>query len=92
MLNSLNFLQITNLPSFIQFPQVCCYCYITYLISEIFYNFFQMKAEEGFYFIKNDDSSDFLLQKFQDLVGEHTARPQVAEVVMGRKLQVHVQG
>ncbi|XP_023771976.1 uncharacterized protein LOC111920633 [Lactuca sativa] len=45
-------------------------------------------AEEGFYFIKNDDSSDFLLQKFQDLVGEHTARPQVAEVVMGRKLQV----
>ncbi|KVH93729.1 ATPase, AFG1-like protein [Cynara cardunculus var. scolymus] len=44
-------------------------------------------AEEGFYFIKND-SSDFLMQKFKDLVGEHTPRPQEVEVVMGRKLQV----
>ncbi|KAJ9557771.1 hypothetical protein OSB04_012385 [Centaurea solstitialis] len=44
-------------------------------------------AEEGFYFIKNE-SSDFLMEKFKDLVGEHSVRPQEVEVVMGRKLQV----
>ncbi|KAL4589956.1 hypothetical protein LXL04_002869 [Taraxacum kok-saghyz] len=44
-------------------------------------------AEEGFYFI-NNESPDFLLKKFKELAGEHTPRPQVAEVVMGRKLQV----
>ncbi|KAD6794959.1 hypothetical protein R6Q59_021137 [Mikania micrantha] len=44
-------------------------------------------AEEGFYFVKND-FSDFLMQKFKELVGEHTAQPQEVEVVMGRKLQV----
>ncbi|KAI3775338.1 hypothetical protein L1987_49910 [Smallanthus sonchifolius] len=44
-------------------------------------------AEEGFYFVKNE-SFDFLMQKFKELVGEHTARPQEVEVVMGRKLQV----
>lgn len=47
-----------------------------------------MQAEEGFYFI-NNESSDFLIQKFKDLVGEHTVGPQEVEVVMGRKLKVH---
>lgn len=46
-----------------------------------------MKAEEGFYFVKND-SCDLLMQKFKELIGENTARPQEVEVVMGRKLQV----
>ncbi|KAI7727757.1 hypothetical protein M8C21_013147, partial [Ambrosia artemisiifolia] len=44
-------------------------------------------AEEGFYFVKND-SDDFLMQKFKELVGEHTPQPDEVEVVMGRKLQV----
>ncbi|GJR84586.1 AFG1-like ATPase [Tanacetum coccineum] len=48
-------------------------------------------AEEGFYFV-NNDSSDFLMQRFKELVGEHKAEPQVVEVVMGRKLQVPLGG
>lgn len=44
-------------------------------------------AEEGFYFIQNG-TSDFLMQRFKELIGEHTARPQEAAVVMGRTLQV----
>nr|XP_043624955.1 AFG1-like ATPase [Erigeron canadensis] len=47
-------------------------------------------AEEGFYFVM--DEPDFLVQKFKELVGEHTVQPQVAEVVMGRKLQVPLGG
>ncbi|XP_076910815.1 uncharacterized protein LOC143568575 [Bidens hawaiensis] len=44
-------------------------------------------AEEGFYFIQNG-TSDFLLQRFKELIGEHIARPREVEVVMGRTLQV----
>ncbi|KAL4564210.1 hypothetical protein LXL04_028266 [Taraxacum kok-saghyz] len=44
-------------------------------------------SEEGFYFIENG-TSGFLMQRFNELIGEHTARPQVAEVVMGRTLEV----
>ncbi|KAJ0251543.1 AFG1-like ATPase family protein [Hirschfeldia incana] len=44
-------------------------------------------AEEGFYFI-GTDISGLLKQKFQQLVGDEPAGPQVVEVVMGRKLQV----
>nr|KJB23580.1 hypothetical protein B456_004G105600 [Gossypium raimondii] len=44
-------------------------------------------AEEGFYFIGKDLSS-LLKTTFQQLIGEHVARPQVVEVVMGRTLQV----
>ncbi|KAL1203135.1 hypothetical protein V5N11_015372 [Cardamine amara subsp. amara] len=44
-------------------------------------------AEEGFYFI-GKDISGLLKQKFQLLVGDLPAGPQVVEVVMGRKLQV----
>lgn len=45
-------------------------------------------ADQGSYFV-GKDSSAYLLQKFQQLIGEHTtARPQEVEVVMGRKLQV----
>ncbi|CAH8275092.1 unnamed protein product [Arabidopsis lyrata] len=44
-------------------------------------------AEEGFYFI-GKDISGLLKQKFQLLVGDQPAGPQVVEVVMGRKLQV----
>ncbi|XAR65547.1 Hexokinase [Bertholletia excelsa] len=44
-------------------------------------------AEEGFYFVGKDLSS-FLMQKFQELIGKHTAYPQEVEVVMGRTLQV----
>ncbi|KAF3949322.1 hypothetical protein ACB098_01G335600 [Castanea mollissima] len=44
-------------------------------------------AEQGFYFI-GKDISGFLKQKFQQLIGEHTAGPQEVEVVMGRTLQV----
>ncbi|KAF6156370.1 hypothetical protein GIB67_031491 [Kingdonia uniflora] len=43
-------------------------------------------AEQGFYFIGNEVTH--LQQKFQYLVGNHTAKPQEVEVVMGRKLQV----
>nr|VDD40694.1 unnamed protein product [Brassica oleracea] len=45
-------------------------------------------AEQGFYFI-GTDLSTLLKQKFQELIGGNVvARPQVVEVVMGRKLQV----
>lgn len=47
-----------------------------------------MQAEQGFYFI-GKDLSTLLKQKFQQLIGDNVvARPQVVEVVMGRKLQV----
>lgn len=46
-----------------------------------------LQAEEGFYFIGRDISG-LLKQKFQQLVGDEPAGPQVVEVVMGRKLQV----
>ncbi|KAF5813086.1 putative hexokinase [Helianthus annuus] len=44
-------------------------------------------AEEGFYFIQNG-TSDFLMQRFKELIGEHIVRPQEVEVVMGRRLEV----
>jgi predicted ATPase len=45
-------------------------------------------AEQGFYFI-GKDLSTLLKQKFRQLIGDNVvARPQVVEVVMGRKLQV----
>ncbi|XVE71712.1 hypothetical protein DITRI_Ditri10aG0173800 [Diplodiscus trichospermus] len=43
-------------------------------------------AEQGFYFI-GKDLSGLLKQKFEQLIGEHIASPQVVEVVMGRTLQ-----
>ncbi|KAB2625964.1 lactation elevated protein 1 [Pyrus ussuriensis x Pyrus communis] len=44
-------------------------------------------AEQGFYFV-GKDLSGFLKQSFQQLIGEHEAVPQEAEVVMGRTLKV----
>ncbi|OVA13125.1 ATPase [Macleaya cordata] len=44
-------------------------------------------AQQGFYFV-GKELSDFLKQKFQELIGEHSASPHEVEVVMGRKLQV----
>ncbi|KAL7224437.1 hypothetical protein ACSBR1_025816 [Camellia fascicularis] len=44
-------------------------------------------AEQGFYFV-GKELTGLLKQKFQYLVGEHTAHPQQVEVVMGRTLQV----
>ncbi|CAA6662258.1 unnamed protein product [Spirodela intermedia] len=44
-------------------------------------------AEQGFYFV-GDEHSELLKQKFYWLSGQHTASPQVVEVVMGRQLQV----
>ncbi|XP_034199799.1 AFG1-like ATPase isoform X4 [Prunus dulcis] len=44
-------------------------------------------AEQGFYFVAKD-LSGFLIQKFQQLIGEYEAGPQEAEVVMGRTLKV----
>ncbi|KAK9116144.1 hypothetical protein Sjap_015091 [Stephania japonica] len=44
-------------------------------------------AEQGFYFV-GENLSVFLKQKFEHLIGEHTAGRQEVEVVMGRKLQV----
>ncbi|GMP36115.1 hypothetical protein CsSME_00008332 [Camellia sinensis var. sinensis] len=44
-------------------------------------------AEQGFYFVGKELTGLFK-QKFQHLVGEHTAHPQQVEVVMGRTLQV----
>ncbi|XP_026402183.1 AFG1-like ATPase isoform X1 [Papaver somniferum] len=44
-------------------------------------------AQLGFYFVGKELSA-FLKQKFQELIGEHSASPQEVEVVMGRKLQV----
>ncbi|XP_050130579.1 uncharacterized protein LOC126607150 isoform X3 [Malus sylvestris] len=46
-----------------------------------------LKAEQGFYFV-GKDLSGFLKQSFQQLIGEHEAVPQEAEVVMGRTLKV----
>ncbi|RVW88372.1 AFG1-like ATPase [Vitis vinifera] len=46
-----------------------------------------LKAEQGFFFIEKD-ASGLVKQKFQHLIGEHTAVPQEVEVVMGRKLQI----
>ncbi|XP_022749470.1 AFG1-like ATPase isoform X3 [Durio zibethinus] len=43
--------------------------------------------EQGFYFIGKDLSS-LLKEKFQHLISEYIASPQVVEVVMGRTLQV----
>ncbi|KVI01372.1 ATPase, AFG1-like protein, partial [Cynara cardunculus var. scolymus] len=48
-------------------------------------------AEEGFYFIQNG-TSGFLMHRFNELIGEHTAHPQEAEVLMGRTLQVPLGG
>uniref|UniRef100_A0A5B7AWE7 Lactation elevated protein 1 n=1 Tax=Davidia involucrata TaxID=16924 RepID=A0A5B7AWE7_DAVIN len=44
-------------------------------------------AEQGFYFVEKE-LSGLLKQKFQQLIGEHTAGPQEVEVIMGRTLQV----
>ncbi|XP_026405991.1 AFG1-like ATPase isoform X2 [Papaver somniferum] len=44
-------------------------------------------AQLGFYFVGKELSA-FLKEKFQELIGEHSASPQEVEVVMGRKLQV----
>eukprot|EP00262_Sarcandra_glabra_P010384 TRINITY_DN2564_c0_g2_i1.p1 TRINITY_DN2564_c0_g2~~TRINITY_DN2564_c0_g2_i1.p1 ORF type:complete len:323 (+),score=58.46 TRINITY_DN2564_c0_g2_i1:141-971(+) len=44
-------------------------------------------AEQGLYFV-GEDSSVLFKEKFQQLIGQQTASPQVAEVVMGRMLQV----
>ncbi|XP_058113952.1 uncharacterized protein LOC131256885 isoform X2 [Magnolia sinica] len=44
-------------------------------------------AEQGFYFV-GLEYSGLLKKKFQQLIGQHVASPQVVEVVMGRKLQV----
>ncbi|KAL6185478.1 hypothetical protein ACLB2K_041611 [Fragaria x ananassa] len=44
-------------------------------------------AEQGFYFVGKDLSS-FLQGKFQELIGDHEAHPEEAEVVMGRTLKV----
>ncbi|RXH70835.1 hypothetical protein DVH24_015457 [Malus domestica] len=46
-----------------------------------------LKAEQGFYFV-GKDLSGFLKQSFQQLIGEHEAVPQEAEVVMGRTLKL----
>ncbi|KAI8019382.1 AFG1-like ATPase [Camellia lanceoleosa] len=43
-------------------------------------------AAQGFYFV-GKELTGLLKQKFQHLVGEHTAHPQQVEVVMGRTLQ-----
>lgn len=47
-----------------------------------------MQAEDGFYFLQNG-TSNFLMERFRDLIGEHTAQPQEVEVVMGRTLKVY---
>ncbi|XP_024025699.1 AFG1-like ATPase [Morus notabilis] len=44
-------------------------------------------AKQGFYFV-GKDLSDVLMQKFEELIGEHKAYRQEVEVVMGRTLQV----
>ncbi|KAF4390645.1 hypothetical protein G4B88_015535 [Cannabis sativa] len=46
-----------------------------------------LKSQQGFYFV-GKDLSDFLKQRFEELIGEHKAGPQEVEVVMGRTLQV----
>ena len=47
----------------------------------------QLQAKQGFYFV-GKDLSDFLKQKFEELVGSQRASPQEVEVVMGRTLRV----
>lgn len=47
-----------------------------------------MQAETGFYFIVKGYTG-LLKQKFHHLIGNEIPGPQVVEVVMGRKLQVH---
>ncbi|KAJ1691797.1 hypothetical protein LUZ63_015952 [Rhynchospora breviuscula] len=44
-------------------------------------------AEQGYYFV-GSKYNELLKQKFQELVGDEEPRPQVVEVVMGRKLEV----
>jgi hypothetical protein len=46
-----------------------------------------MQAEQGFYFV-GSKYNQLLKQKFQELVGDDKPRPQVVEVIMGRKLEV----
>lgn len=45
------------------------------------------QAEQGFYFV-GKDLSGLLKEKFQQLLGDHEAHPEEAEVVMGRTLKV----
>lgn len=61
------------------------YYYVT--VSNCFVFFFELQAEQGFYFT-GKDSSDLLKKKFKELIGEHEASPQEVEVIMGRTLQV----
>ena len=69
------------------------FCLHIQSLIPIYYSFLtfhvclELQAEQGFYFI-GKDMSGFLKQKFQQLIGEHTASPQEVEVVMGRTLQV----
>ncbi|KAK1388196.1 hypothetical protein POM88_016374 [Heracleum sosnowskyi] len=44
-------------------------------------------ADKGFYFIERYET-DILKQKFEQLIGSHSAGPQEVEVVMGRRLLV----
>ncbi|KAJ4769498.1 Lactation elevated protein 1 [Rhynchospora pubera] len=44
-------------------------------------------AEQGYYFV-GSKYNELLKQKFQELVGDEEPRPQVVEVVMGRRLEV----
>ncbi|XP_062105806.1 uncharacterized protein LOC133817335 [Humulus lupulus] len=44
-------------------------------------------SQQGFYFV-GKGLSDFLKQRFEELIGQHKAGPQEVEVVMGRTLQV----
>ncbi|CAK7338113.1 unnamed protein product [Dovyalis caffra] len=61
-------------------------CVVREIGSEVDYRK-MTSAEQGFYFI-GQESSNLLMQKFQQLIGEQTASPQEVEVVMGRTLQV----
>lgn len=45
-----------------------------------------LQAEQGFYFIGYNNEG--LKQKFLNLIGKETPRPQVVEIVMGRHLKV----
>lgn len=57
-------------------------------LSSIFpFQLLSWQAQLGFYFVGKELSA-FLKEKFQELIGEHSASPQEVEVVMGRKLQV----
>ncbi|KAJ4744583.1 Lactation elevated protein 1 [Rhynchospora pubera] len=44
-------------------------------------------AEQGYYFV-GSKYNELLKQKFQELVGDEEPKPQVVEVVMGRRLEV----